>query len=302
MKNEQNRWGTVFITVAVIGIISSLSSLFIGGTGSSFGGGNVALIPLKGVILSETSGSLFSGGEVGADTIVGFIDHAAKDPSIKAIIIDINSPGGSPVATDDIANAVKRANKTTVALIHEVGASGAYWVASSTDHIVANRMSAVGSIGVISSYVDFAGFMDKYGLTYNRLVSGKYKDTGIPFRNLTLTEEILIQQRLDLIHDIFMEEVAANREMDKEAVRELATGEVYLGVEAIANGLIDELGGQEEAIAYLEQELNTTVSIVEYHVDSSLLDKISSLMGEQNFRIGQGIGSGIIRDQMLFRT
>ena len=85
-----------------------------------------------------------------------------ENKDIKAIVLEINSPGGSAVASDEIASAVKKSNKPTVAVIREAGASGGYWIASSTDHIIANRMSITGSIGVISSYLEFSGLIEKY--------------------------------------------------------------------------------------------------------------------------------------------
>src|SRR3989338_6818866 len=108
----------------------------------------------------EGSSSFFESATASSETIK-FIEKADKNPSIKAIILEINSPGGSAVASEEIANAVKKTNKTTVAWIREIGTSGAYWIASSSDHIVASRMSVTGSIGVIASYLEFEGLVDR---------------------------------------------------------------------------------------------------------------------------------------------
>ncbi|MBI3883795.1 MAG: signal peptide peptidase SppA [Sphingobacteriales bacterium] len=170
------------------------------------------------------------------------------------MLFEINSPGGSAVASEEIANAVKKANKTTVAWIREIGTSGAYWVASSSGHIVANRVSITGSIGVIASYLEFPGLLEHYNITYQRLVSGKYKDIGSPFKEMTPEEKAIFQQNLDTIRDYFVSEVAKNREMSKKDVDKIANGVFYLGAQAKELGLIDELGGKDEAINYIEKK------------------------------------------------
>src|SRR3989339_423358 len=205
------RWGYAIFVLLLLSILGFMAvgviSLFAGIDVESLSG-NVALIPIEGVITgSEDSEFIFESVTASPDTIE-LIEKADKNPSIKAIILEINSPGGSAVASEEIANAVKKTNKTTVAWIREVGASGAYWVASSSDHIVASRMSITGSIGVIGSYLEFEGLADRYNLTYRRLVSGKYKDIGDPFRELTQEEQEILQKSLDEIRDYFVGEVA----------------------------------------------------------------------------------------------
>ena len=108
--------------------------------------------------------------------------------------MEINSPGGSAVASDEIATAVKNAKKPVISLIREVGASGGYWVASASDYIIANRMSITGSIGVISSYLEFSGLMEKYGVGYERLVAGENKDLLTPYKKLEADQKALVQK------------------------------------------------------------------------------------------------------------
>jgi len=148
--------------------------------------GNVALIPISGVIMTEESGSYFSSEIASSSEIVKSLHEAEESSQIKAIVLEINSPGGSAVASDEIGSAVKKAKlkKPVVAVIRDAGASGGYWVASAADYIVANRMSITGSIGVLSSYLEFSGLMEQYGVTYEKLTAGKYKDMGNPFEKL----------------------------------------------------------------------------------------------------------------------
>lgn len=251
--------------------------------------GNVALIPVSGTILVDGS-SPFAEDVSSSGDIVGFIQDAGDDPSIEAIVLWINSPGGSAVASKEIVDAVRSVNKTAVAVIREVGASGAYWVASAADHVFASEMSITGSIGVISSYVELAGLLRRYNMSYQRLVAGEYKDIGDPFKELGQDERDLLQSKLDIIHGFFIRSVAENRALPVGRVRELATGEFFLGVEAVDLGLVDEIGGLDSAKRYLEKELNTTVEFSEFSKGIGLSDLFFGFFSEQSFSLGRGIG------------
>jgi protease-4 len=253
--------------------------------------GNVALIHVKGTIMEEESSDFF-GGSTGASAsaITEYIKKADENPNIKAIIFEIDSGGGSAVASDEIAAVVKKTNKTTVAWIREMGASGAYWIASATDHIVANRMSVTGSIGVIASYLEFSRLLDRYNVTYQQLIAGKYKDIGSPFKKMSLDEKDMFQEQLDLIHDYFIEEVAQNRNLSIKQVEDIATGMFYLGVQAKNLGLVDELGGKEEVVSFIEKKLNITAEIAEYKPRRNFLDMLRNVFSEQSYNVGKGIG------------
>ena len=291
------RWGYaifVLFLLSILGFIAiGILSLFVGVDVESLSG-NVALIPIHGVILgTEDSESFFETVTSSIDA-VELIEKAGKNPSIKAIILEINSPGGSAVASQEIADTVKKTNKTTVAWIREVGASGAYWVASSTDHIVANRASITGSIGVIASYLEFQGLLERYNVTYERLVSGKYKDIGSPYKEMTPEERIIFQQTLDEIRDYFVSEVAKNRNLNKKDVDKIANGLFYLGAQAKELGLVDEIGGKDEVIEYIEKKEGIKADIVEYKKEKTLFDVLSKVLSRQSFFIGKGIGSALL--------
>ena len=193
--------------------MSIFSSIFAPGELSR--DGNVVQIALNGVLVVGDSSGIMSQETISSTKIVEFIEEAKEDDDVKAVLFEINSPGGSPVATSEIAQAIKElredTNKTTVAWVREVGASGGYWVSSATEHIVANRMSVVGSIGVIASYLEFAGLLDNYNISYRRLVAGKYKDMGSPFREMSLEEEALFQRYQDKLEMIFDKEMLVIR-------------------------------------------------------------------------------------------
>lgn len=306
--HKPNYWLVIIITLVVLGLFSVMIAGFIG---IFFIGdqpilsGNVAVIDVQGVITTAQD-SVFSTSIASSTEIVKLMEKAARDSSIKAIVFMVNSPGGSAVASDEIATAVKAVNKTTVAVIREFGTSGAYWIASATDHIIANKASFTGSIGVRASYLEFPGLLQEYNVTYRRLVAGKYKDMGSPFRALTSEEQRIFQETLDQLHDVFIQEVAQNRNMSYDDIKTLATGAFYTGLQAKELGLIDELGGKKEAIAYLEKSLNMTVELKPYKKPKSLFQAIAGGVDERMYSMGRGIGDSLVHadvgDTLTIRT
>ncbi len=273
----------VFILLVLLPITLTLFD------GSKYG--NVALIPISGVLTVEGD-SYLGQATLSSETIVGFIEEAEDNEKIEAILLEINSPGGSAVASDEIAEAVKKAGKPVLAVIRETGASGGYWVASAADHVIANRMAVTGSIGVISSYLEFSGLMEEYGVGYERLVAGERKDIGTSFRKLEEEEKAILQKKINRIHDFFIEEIARNRKIDEEKVRQLATGEFYLGVEALQLGLIDQLGGRETAEEYLKENFGIEeVDYVVYEAKPSFFDLLEGVFSRFSFHLGEGLGS-----------
>lgn len=263
----------IILLVMLIFIVFSFFSLLAVVIVGPIPAGNIALIQITGTIRSGGSGY---GSAVSAVDVVKWIEDADEDEQIQAILIDINSGGGSAVGSDEIAQAVKKAEKPTIAVIREVGASGAYWVASAADKIYVNRMSITGSIGVLGSYIEFAGLLEQYNMTYRRLVSGKYKDLGSPLKELDDEEELILQMALDKIHNFFIESVAENRNMSVDKVREIATGKFLLGIEALELGLVDELGTRNDAIEFIEKDLNITADLAYYRQRPSFYDVFSS--------------------------
>ncbi len=301
MNKKARTW--IFIVIVIIllfffsMIIAGIISLLFGGDVASLTG-NVALIPIKGTIVTEGGAGIFTQDVTSSNKVIRLIDKAEKNPNVKAVVFEINSPGGGAVASDEIALRVKKIKKNKVAWIREVGASGAYWIASATDHIIANRMSITGSIGVIASYLEFSGLLNRYNVTYERLVGGEYKDMGIPFRRLTDKERELFQKEIDVIHDYFIQEISVNRNLPKSYVEEVSTGLFYTGVRAKELGLIDELGGEDEVKKYLEEKLNVSVSFVRYEEKKGFFDMLSAAFSAPAFYIGKGIGSAFLDKRM----
>lgn len=256
--------------------------------------GNIAVVPIKGVITTEADGASMLGSQyTSSEKVVSWLKKAAESEGIKAIVLEINSPGGSPVASDEIVQAVKQAKtaKPVYAVIRETGASGAYWVASAADKIIAGRMSVTGSIGVVGSYLEFSGLLDDYNITYQRLVAGKYKDSGSRYKELAPDERALIQKKIDIIYEIFVQDVAANRNMPLSQVRLLADGSIYIGVEALQLGLVDYLGTKEDAIQLIEKDLNITADIYEFKTMPGLFGSFGAEMSSGFYYVGRGIGA-----------
>lgn len=293
-KKEVSVIWMVVIILAIFFCVSLFFSMIIALFVSDGGlASNVALIPIKGVITVE-GGDGWGASYTSSRDIVNFIEEADESPYVKAIVFDINSPGGSPVASKEIADAIKRTKKPTISVIREMGASGAYWIASATDHIIANELSMTGSIGVISSYVEFAEFIDQHNVTYRRLVAGERKDIGDPFKELSSEEEAIMQDKLDKIHNYFIAAVSANRNLSMEKTRKLATGEVFLGVEALEFGLVDEVGDMTVAKKRLKDTLNITdVEFAEYKTAESFFDILTGVMSDHSFMIGKGLGTAL---------
>jgi len=190
-----------------------------------------------------------------SEEVVSYLREASKDEKIKAVLIEIDSPGGMPVAAEEIAEGIKTLGKPSVAWIRGTGTSAAYWVASAAGTIVASSNSDVGSIGVTYSYLDNVEKNTKDGLTYNMLSAGKYKDIGNPDKPLTADERSLIERDLNIIRDNFISAVAVNRKLSESKVRALADGSSMLGAAAKNNGLVDLLGTQETVYDSLKQLL-----------------------------------------------
>ncbi len=300
-KQKKSRgWGFIIVVLILLGlasiIIAGIISFFMGfGEAPIISSGNAAVIPIKGLIVVDKDSGFFSEGSVSSTDTIEMLKKAEENPNIKVIVLEINSGGGSPVATEEIANAIKKSKKPTVSWIREIGASGAYWIASASDYIVADRMSIVGSVGVISSYVEFYGFLNRYNITYQRIVAGKYKDIGDPLKPLQYDEKQILQEKINKIHQYFIDEIASNRKLTNAQVEEVSTAMIYLGSEAKELNLVDELGSKDEITKYIEKKYNLTEpTFVEYVKKKSFWEALSEVISHQSFSVGQGIGSSIV--------
>lgn len=197
--------------------------------------------------------SYFNFDSVASEDITWVIRKANEDPKIKAILVEVDSRGGSPAAGEEISSAIENSDKPIVAHIRESGVSAAYWAISSADKIFASENSDIGGIGVTSSYLDNTAKNSKDGYTYEQLSAGKYKDSGSPDKTLTTEERVLFLRDINIIHANFIEAVAKNRNLPTEEVKRIADGSSVLGEQARSLGLIDEIGGISEVENYLDE-------------------------------------------------
>lgn len=202
--------------------------------------------------------------ETSSEDIIYLIDQANTDDNIKAIILEVDSYGGSAVAAEEINQALQSTDKPTVAFVRSAAASAAYWAASGADTIFASPLSDIGSIGVTMSYLDNTKKNAKDGLTYNSLSAGKFKDYGNPDKILTEDEKKLIMRDLNITHDIFINTVSKNRNLPIEKVKSLADGSSMPGQMALENGLIDQLGDIYKVQNYLKDKLGEDVEVCWY--------------------------------------
>ena len=202
--------------------------------------------------------------ETSSDNITHQIEDAEADEEIKAIILEIDSWGGQGIAGEEIADALKRATKPTIALIRSMGVSAAYFAATGSDVIFASDFSDVGGIGVTASYIDFAKQNEEEGITYNQLSSGPFKDLGAWDKSLTKEEKTLVMRDIEILHEKFVQAVAENRGLELEKVQTLADGSTMLGEMALENELIDYIGGLHEVENYLTELLNQPANVCWY--------------------------------------
>ncbi len=208
-------------------------------------GDAVALIHLDGVIAG--TGSIYS-GIVTPEYFVDQLLAAEADPAVKAILIRVDSPGGTVAASQEIAIETARITKPIVVSVGDVCASGAYMVASQCDEIIASPTSSIGSIGVIAQIPNVEGLFEKLGIEFTVITTGEFKDTGSPYRSMTPTETALFEEWLEVAYDEFVRIVAEGRGLPIEDVEEMANGWIWPGIVAEEMGLIDSVGTFNDAL------------------------------------------------------
>ncbi len=224
------------LVLAVIGV-SLLTSLAL--DSGWFGGERVAVIRIEGVITDSRE-------------TIEELRRFRDNPSIKAVVLRIDSPGGGVVPSQEIHTEVLKARKDgrlkVVASMGNLAASGGYYIAAATDKIVANPGTLTGSIGVIMELANVQGLLEKVGVQSVVIKSGRYKDLASPFRAMSEEDRALLQSVLDDVHDQFIQAVAAGRALKVEEVRALADGRIFTGRQARTAKLVDELGDLQDAI------------------------------------------------------
>jgi protease-4 len=220
-------------------------------------GKNVGIVKLTGEINTNKDPEYLS---VSAPDTIQQIEEMDANPDIKAIILKVSSPGGVMESSERVMFAVQRTTKPVIAVIEDVGASGAYLIASASERIFASRLSETGSIGVTRDFLDTSEKDKKEGVVLYDFSSGIYKGSEKEHSKLTKEQNDVIMDNVMKMHNIFVEYVSKNRNMSIDKVRELATGRVYVGDDALKLGLIDQIGGMKEAQDWLRDKIGEDVN------------------------------------------
>jgi protease-4 len=229
---------TLLVCIGFVATITMYGLGQIGRDGRSFSlRGKVGIIPIEGII-----------GD--SEELVEQINAFADDRGIKAVVLRINSPGGGVAPSQEIYQAVRelKKKKKVVASMGSVAASGGYLIAVAADRIVANPGSITGSISTVMHYANVEELLKKVGVRSSVVKSGKFKDIGSPTREMTAEEKSLIQAIVDDIYDQFVRTIAENRKLPLQKILALSDGRIFSGRQAKELGLIDDLGGLQDAV------------------------------------------------------
>lgn len=227
-----------FIVIGILLLVSFVATII----ESGFSTGKVAVVNIKGVIVESRQ-------------TIDEIKQYRKDPTIKAIVIRVDSPGGAVVPSQEIYEEIKRtiSVKPVVVSMGSVAASGGYYISCPATKIVANSGTLTGSIGVLIEIPNIKGLLDKIGVKAEIIKSGRYKDITSPFKSLQNDEREVLQQLIDDVHEQFIKAVAEGRKIPIDKVKKIADGRVFTGLKAKELGLVDEIGDLDYAIKVAAQ-------------------------------------------------
>jgi protease-4 len=248
------------LIIITLCLVAAVGNWLVGGTPrtegpristAAAGTADIALFPIRGTIASADADP-FGDVTPSADDIVKGLRRAEKN-NVRAILLQINSPGGSAAASQEIYDELMRVREETdipiVASFGDVAASGGYYIACAANHIVSNPSTITGSIGVIIQSIKVFELFNEIGMQAVTVKSGQYKDLLSPFRETTEAERELLQSLVDSVFEQFLEVVVIGRDMPLEELRPLADGRIFTGAQALELGLVDSLGNYSDAIA-----------------------------------------------------
>jgi len=274
----------------------------------------IKVIRLEGMIVDKTDSSILPAKTGSASSCTRALRKAAKDERVKAVLIRMNTPGGTVATSQEITEAVeavKAAKKPVYVSMADLSASGGYYVASAADKIYALPGSITGSIGVIMHLMNFKSLGEKVGIADVVIKSGPFKDIASPYRAMTDEERNILQAMISDSYDQFVTSVAKGRRMKVEDVKKLADGRIYTGRQAKKNGLIDELGGYDDALDALQEVCMKKYNLkdrlpVEDKADASFLSNLlesangTNLFTQNHFRINSGFAAeDIVSDYFM---
>jgi protease-4 len=248
---------------------------------AQFGRDKIAVVYAEGMIINGEGGR-GTEGEVAGDRFARMLRKLEQRKDVKAVVLRVNSPGGSALASEVILDELRRldSERPVIVSMGTVAASGGYFISMGSRRIVAEPSTITGSIGVFGLALNMQKIANDHGITFDAVKTGALADLGTVSRPMTPEEQAVIQKHVDHIYDQFVEHVAVCRKLTTNRVDELAQGRVWSGADALKNGLVDELGGLQEAIdvAAREAKLGTNYSVAEFPKPKSLAEQISEAL------------------------
>ena len=252
---------TFLLLIMILGSLTSLKSVITGGPAvdgdyteelvEGSGEKKIALITVEGVITSSST-TLFSDKSTTVEEFKKQLEYIKKDSQVKAVLLQIESPGGGITPSDIIYNELLRykeeSGNKVVVLMGGVAASGGYYIAVAADKIIAHPTTITGSIGVIMPLVNISELISKYGIEDKSITSGDMKDLGSPMRPMRPEEKAVLEGIIQEMYERFVSVIATGRGMSVDEVRKLADGRIYTAQQAVDNGLVDRLGYLSDAI------------------------------------------------------
>lgn len=255
--------------------------------GISFNPNRIAVLFAEGTINIGRSGDFpFTGEVIGSDSMRRLLSGLKKDRSVKAVVLRINSPGGSAIASEEIERAVKELSrkKPVIVSMSSYAASGGYYIAVDGRKIFANNLTLTGSIGIIGGKFSLKGALEKLGLSVDSVTLTKTALINSPFRDYSQDEYRILKKRMWSFYNLFVRRVAEGRGKKAEYIDSIGRGRVFLGMEAVKNGLVDKIGGLEDAIEEAAKEANLRFYSVEFYPKrKSLLETIIDFTRRFNY-------------------
>ena len=269
-------------------------------SGKKEGRGVIGVVYAEGVIVDGEG----ERDEVGSARFARELRRMRHDPDVKAIVLRVNSPGGSASGSEEMQREVRlaRAVKPVVVSMGPVAASGGYWISAYAERIFAEPSTITGSIGVFGLQVDVQQLASNLGVTFDRVKTAKFADAATITRPKTPEELEIVQRHVDWIYDQFIGKVAEGRNLEREKVDEIAQGRVWSGAQAQKLGLVDEIGGLEKALRYAAEKtrLGETYRVVEYPKKRTLAEVITEVL--ENVRPLASVGTRGVVGQTLARA
>jgi len=286
LRRKLTFWRVAAILIAALGLATLATWLY----GNDFGGAaadHIAKVKIEGTITED-------------EELLARLERIRTSPRVKGVILSIDSPGGTTVGGESIYEAVRKlaADKPVVAEVGTLAASAGYMIASATDHIVARKTSIVGSIGVLIQYPDVSSLMDKLGIKLEEVKSSPLKAAPSPFKPTNDDERAMVRKLILDSYDWFVGIVAERRGMSHEQALALADGSIFTGRQALANHLIDAVGGETEAVSWLATKgVDDKLSVVEWKSTQRSGFLLPRAMADIGKALGlSDAGSGILKE------